>query len=80
MIQKQLKQMTPQLVADLYKVLGIEPPKDRMLNQVVIVVEAGKPVKVQETAYPAEDVEVPDAPQDNAKQSAAAANEKDKPN
>lgn len=55
---KDLMQMSQKVVADLYAVLGLEPPKDRMLNQIVIIVEAGKPVTIQERTYPL--TEVPD--------------------
>jgi len=57
---KQLQLMTPELVAKLYAVLGIEPPKDRMINKIVITVEAGQPVSVDEKTYPVD--KTPDQP------------------
>ena len=54
------KQMTPELINALYQVLGCEPPSGRALSQVVIVVEAGKPVTISERTFPVETVEVAD--------------------
>lgn len=78
-----LKQMTPELVNELYKVIGAKPPEGRALNRVVVILEANKPVTIEERTFPVADVptdgekDVLDAVKDQ--QAAAAAPDGDKP-
>lgn len=55
-LQQKLQEMSMELVDAVYAVLGITRPKDRMLNQTVIILEAGKPVVVQEKTFPIETI------------------------
>ncbi len=53
-------QMTPKLVNDIYGVLSLTPPTDRVIRKITITIEAGKPVGVTEDTFPITEIDVPD--------------------